>query len=151
MLYANPLLQKTFNLIWINFNYLIAEGSSGSNGLARVKRERTYSWEPLLCYEKYFLIYVICKVNTEVQHETKIYEHWQDPMERARVNNFNQWRGWCHKIWLFYHTIPIAVALKLNCGDFCNSNSCWVLPLYRNFCIKKSMSTNSYTLQGCCT
>jgi len=36
--------------------YLIAEGSSGSNGLARVKRERTYSWEPLLCYEKYFLI-----------------------------------------------------------------------------------------------
>jgi len=77
--------------------YLIAEGSSGSNGLARVKRKRTYSWEPLLCYEKYFLIYVTCKVNTEVQHETKICEHWQDPMERARVNNFNQWNGWCHK------------------------------------------------------
>jgi len=28
--------------------YLIVEGSSGSNGWARVKRERTYSREPLL-------------------------------------------------------------------------------------------------------
>jgi len=28
--------------------YLIAEGSSGSDGWARVKRERTYSWEPML-------------------------------------------------------------------------------------------------------
>jgi len=25
-------------------------------------------------------------MNTEVQHEMKIYEHWQDPIERARIN-----------------------------------------------------------------
>ena len=33
MFYANPLLQKTFNLVLIKLKkYLIAEGSSGSNG-----------------------------------------------------------------------------------------------------------------------
>jgi len=41
--------EKTFNLIWIKLKkYLIAEGSSGSNGWAQVKSERTYSREPLL-------------------------------------------------------------------------------------------------------
>jgi len=41
--------KNTFNLIWIKLKkYLIAEGSSGSNGWARVKSERTYSREPLL-------------------------------------------------------------------------------------------------------
>ena len=25
------------------------------------------------------------------------YEHWQDPMEKAWVNNRNQWSGWWHK------------------------------------------------------
>ena len=41
--------KKTFNLIWIKLKkYVIAEGSSGSNGWARVKSERTYSKEPLL-------------------------------------------------------------------------------------------------------
>ena len=41
--------KKTFNLMWIKLKkYLIAEGSSGSNGWARVKSERTYSREPLL-------------------------------------------------------------------------------------------------------
>ena len=90
--------KKTFSLIWINFKEMLnrfAEGSSGSNGWARVKRERTYSWEPLL--RKIFFIYVTCKMNTEVQQETKIYEHWQDPMEKARVNNFDQWSGCWHK------------------------------------------------------
>ena len=41
--------KKTFNLRLIKLKkYLIAEGSSGSNGWARVKSERTYSREPLL-------------------------------------------------------------------------------------------------------
>jgi len=41
--------KKTFNLILIKLKkYLIAEGSSGSNGWARVNSERMYSREPLL-------------------------------------------------------------------------------------------------------
>ena len=68
--------ETTFNLIWIKLKkYLVAEGSSGSNGWARVKRERTYSREPLL--RTIFLIHVTCKLNAEGQHETKVYEHWQ--------------------------------------------------------------------------
>jgi len=35
-------------------------------------------------------IFSACKMNAEGQHETKIYEHRQGPMQRARVNNFNQ-------------------------------------------------------------
>jgi len=30
-------------------------------------------------------------------HETKICEHWQGPLKRARVNNFNPLSGWWHK------------------------------------------------------
>ena len=41
--------EKTFNLIYIKLKKcLIVVGSSGSNGWARVKSERTYSREPLL-------------------------------------------------------------------------------------------------------
>jgi len=52
LLYANLLLQKK-HLIWCELcskilKYLIAESSSGSNGWARVKRERTKSRERLL-------------------------------------------------------------------------------------------------------
>ena len=79
MFYANPLLQKIFNLIWIIFSKMVkalgaartrslghaqcsredmrenetmkkdkSRGSSGSDGWARVMRERTYSRECLL-------------------------------------------------------------------------------------------------------
>ena len=46
---CKPIAPKIFNLILIKLKkYLIAEGSSGSNGWARVKSERMHSREPLL-------------------------------------------------------------------------------------------------------
>jgi len=33
----------------------------------------------------------------KVRHKTKVYEHWQGLMKRARVNNIHQWSGWWYK------------------------------------------------------
>jgi len=66
MLSANPLLQKTINLIWIIFRkHFIADGSSGSNGWAQesaseINRENAYC-------EWYFMIQVTCKMNAKGQ------------------------------------------------------------------------------------
>jgi len=80
--------KKTFNLIWIKFEKILnRRGHGAANEWARVKHER-----PLL--RTIFFIHITCKTNAEDQHETKIYEHLQGPMKRARVNNLNQWSGW---------------------------------------------------------
>jgi len=43
----------------------------------------------------------------------------------------------------FCRTIPITVTLKLNCSVFRNSNSCQILPFYRNFFVLKNLFTVS--------
>jgi len=122
-------------------NYVLkivtAEGSSGSNGWARAKRERS---RENTYYERYCFIQVTCnqacnQLGTpggegfsvggpnflnyvqhifqgfsplvtdlpttwmrKARHATKIYEQWQGPKKRARVNNLVIWdREWWHK------------------------------------------------------
>jgi len=56
-------------------------------------------WE--LSIELEFKSYVLCKSTASKEAfnliGTKIYEQWQGLMERAQINNLNQWSGWWQK------------------------------------------------------
>jgi len=92
MFYANPLLQKAFNRIWIIFlKTLICRRLSPNEAWAKAIERR------LSVLRAYFFIQATCKRTREARHGTKIYEHWQGSMQRALVNNVNQWSEWWHK------------------------------------------------------
>jgi len=52
-------------------------------------------------YERYCFIQVTCRAATrtrKARHGTKIYEQWNGPKKRVRVNNLVKWdRVWWHK------------------------------------------------------
>ena len=89
MFYANPLLQKTLS----GLNYILKKYF---NGWARVNHEQTKLREHLLR--------TILFDSDHLQHERerpdmerKYVNSSQGPVERARVNNLNQWSRWWHK------------------------------------------------------
>ena len=62
---------------------------SESNEWAREKRERTKSWERLL--RTTVLFRSPATWTRKARHGTKLYEQWQGPKERARVNYLLKW------------------------------------------------------------
>jgi len=45
------------------------------------------------CYERCFLVQVICNINANAQTRYVTYEQWQDLIKKVRVNNINKWSG----------------------------------------------------------
>jgi len=94
MFCTNPLLQKN-----IFKKYLSAQNSSDSSGWARVKRERTKSWERLLRTVLFYSGHLQHeRERTGMERKYMYSDNWQGPKKRGRVNNLVKWDpGWWHK------------------------------------------------------
>ena len=117
MFYANPLLQKMFNLIWIIFTGQLGLIRSPSNARESVferipttKKNESRAAQSADSWKAYgkpnafncLVRMIFCDSGHlhnehKARHETKMYEHWQGPIERVRVNILNQWSEWWHK------------------------------------------------------
>ena len=83
--------KKTFNLIWIKLKkYLIAEGSSGPNGWARVKSERMYSREPLLRT----IFFHSCHLQIARGRPTWNGKHAKHASSRSTIQSVVEGSGW---------------------------------------------------------
>ena len=113
--------KKTFNLIWIIFEKILNRrrqlwekpdqcAREGIREMPTWKKDETraQSANSSKSYRKpsafnCLLRIIFCVSRSpatwtrKARHGTKIDEHWQGPIKRARINNRNQWNGWWHK------------------------------------------------------
>jgi len=90
MFYANPLLyiQSDMHYIWKYIEKIL--DWRGQLGLWRMSPSKAQAnvFERTLTTIDIFFIQVTSKWTRKARHGTKVYEHWQSSMQRARVKQF---------------------------------------------------------------